>query len=106
MFYGIIKWLNLDTGGTNKIVCTPPGTGAEDIIHQAGSGCNREEGVLEKKVIEICQEVDAFIAKYLAESILHKVSYDTLEKKYGILPVSRNSFYRKRRIAVKKIKQK
>ena len=67
--------------------------------------CNRE-GVLEKKVIEICQEVDAFIAKYLAESILHKVSYDMLEKRYGVLPTSRNSFYRKRRIALKKIKQK
>lgn len=106
MLYGICISLNLDTGDTNNFVCTPPRTGAEDIIHQTESGCNREEGVLEKKVIEICQEVDAFIAKYLAESILHKVSYDTLEKKYGILPVSRNSFYRKRRIALKKIKQK
>ena len=43
----------------------------------------------EKEVYEVCNLVDGFIAERLAESIIHKVSYDMLEAHYGILPISR-----------------
>ena len=52
----------------------------------------------EKEIYEICQSVDAFIAEYLTESIVSRTSYDMLEARHGILPISRRSFYRKRRI--------
>ena len=32
----------------------------------------------EKEVYEVCNSVDGFIAERLAESIIHKVSYDML----------------------------
>ena len=69
---------------------------------------NRKEGmpVDEKEVYEICQSVDAFIAEYLAESIVIGTSYDMLEAHHGILPISRNCFYRRRRIVQRIIKQR
>lgn len=59
----------------------------------------------EKEIYEICQSVDAFIADYLAESIVKGTSYDLMEAHHGILPISRNCFYRRRRI-VRKIMEK
>lgn len=53
----------------------------------------------EKEIYEICMRVDSFIADRLTESIVRGTSYDMLEAHYGILPISRNCFYRKRRIA-------
>lgn len=60
----------------------------------------------EKEVYEICMSVDSIIADKLTESIIVGTSYDTLEAHYGILPISRNCFYRKRRIVQKFIEQK
>ena len=51
----------------------------------------------EKEILGICQSVDDFIADYLCESIVTGKSYDMLEAHYGVLPISRRSFYRKRR---------
>lgn len=59
----------------------------------------------EKEVFEICNQVDSFIAAELTESIVLGTSYDMLEAHHGILPISRNCFYRKRRI-VRKIMEK
>lgn len=60
----------------------------------------------ENEILEICQSVDDFIAEYLKESIVIGTSYDMLEAHHGILPISRNSFYRKRRIARKIIEKR
>lgn len=60
----------------------------------------------EKEVYEICMSVDSIIADKLTESIVVGTSYDMLEAHYGILPISRNCFYRKRRIVQKFIEQK
>ncbi len=60
----------------------------------------------EKEIYEICQSVDAFIADYLAESIVSGTSYDMLEAHHGILPISRNCFYRRRRIVQRIMKQR
>ena len=60
----------------------------------------------EKEIYEICQSVDAFIADYLAESIIKGTSYDLMEAHHGILPISRNCFYRRRRIVQRIIKQR
>lgn len=60
----------------------------------------------EKEVYEICMGVDNFIAAELTESIVVGTSYDMLEAHYGILPISRNCFYRKRRIVQRIIKQR
>lgn len=60
----------------------------------------------EKEVFEICKSIDGFIAAYLTESIVRGISYDMLEAHYGILPISRRSFYRKRRIAQRLIKNR
>lgn len=60
----------------------------------------------EKGVFEICNQVDSFIAAELTESIVIGTSYDMLEAHHGILPISRNCFYRKRRIVQKLIKQR
>ena len=60
----------------------------------------------EKEVFEICNQVDSFIAEYLTESIVIGTSYDMLEAHHGILPISRNCFYRRRRIAQKIMKQR
>ena len=59
----------------------------------------------EKEVFEICNKVDSYIAAELTESIVIGTSYDMLEAHHGILPISRNCFYRKRRI-VRKIMEK
>lgn len=59
----------------------------------------------EKEVFEICNQIDSFIAAELTESIVIGTSYDMLEAHHGILPISRNCFYRKRRI-VRKIMEK
>lgn len=65
-------------------------------------------GVLvdEKEVYEICCKVDGFIANRLTESIVHGTSYDMLEAHYGILPISRTNFYRRRRVAMRIMKQR
>ena len=60
----------------------------------------------EKETYEICNEVDSFIARELTESIIHKVSYDMLEAHYGILPISRRSFYRKKEIVLEIIEKR
>lgn len=60
----------------------------------------------EKEIYEICQSVDAFIAEYLTESIVIGTSYDMLEAHHGILPISRNCFYRRRRIVQRIMKQR
>ena len=60
----------------------------------------------EKEVFEICNQIDSFIAAELAESIVTGTSYDMLEAHHGILPISRNCFYRKRRIARKIIEKR
>lgn len=60
----------------------------------------------EKEVFEICNQVDSYIAAELTESIVIGISYDMLEAHHGILPISRNCFYRKRRIAQRIIKQR
>lgn len=60
----------------------------------------------EKEIYEICQSVDAFIADYLEESIVKGTSYDLMEAHHGILPISRNCFYRRRRIVQRIIKQR
>ena len=59
----------------------------------------------EKEIYDICMSIDSFIADRLTESIVSGTSYDMLEAHYGILPISRNCFYRKRRI-VQKIMEK
>lgn len=53
----------------------------------------------EKEIFEICQSVDSIIAAELTESIVRGTSYDMLEAHYGILPISRRHFYRKKEIA-------
>ena len=60
----------------------------------------------EKEVFEICNQVDSFIAAELTESIVIGTSYDMLEAHHGILPISRNCFYRRRRIVQRIIKQR
>ena len=60
----------------------------------------------EKEIYEICQSVDAFIADYLAESIVKGTSYDLMEAHHGILPISRNCFYLRRRIVQRIMKQR
>lgn len=60
----------------------------------------------EKETYEICNEVDSFIARELTESIIHKVSYDMLEAHYGILPISRRSFYRRKETAKRIMRQR
>ena len=62
--------------------------------------------VNEKEVFEICNQVDSFIAEYLTESIVSGTSYDMLEAHHGILPISRNCFYRRRRIVQRIMKQR
>lgn len=51
----------------------------------------------EKEIFEICMGVDSFIAAELTESIVRGTSYDMLEAHYGILPISKSHFYRKKR---------
>ena len=60
----------------------------------------------EKEVYDVCVQVDSFIAERLAESIVYGTSYDALEAKYGVLPISRRGFYRKRRTAQSVLEKK
>lgn len=60
----------------------------------------------EKEVFEICNQVDSYIAAELTESIVIGTSYDMLEAHHGILPISRNCFYRKRRIVQRIMKHR
>lgn len=60
----------------------------------------------EKEVYEICNQVDGFIADILTESIVRGTSYDMLEAHYGILPISRTNFYRRRSVAMRIMKQR
>lgn len=60
----------------------------------------------EKEIYEICQSVDSFIAAELTESIMYKVSFETLEAHHGILPISRRGFYRKRGTAQRLMRQR
>ena len=65
-----------------------------------------EEEFEEREVYEICVRIDSFIADRLTESIMHGTSYDALEAKYGVLPISRRGFYRKRRAAKSVLEKK
>ena len=60
----------------------------------------------EKEIYEICMSVDSFIAAELTESIVRGTSYDMLEAHYGILPISRRSFYRRRGTAKRLMRQR
>ena len=60
----------------------------------------------EKEIYAICNQVDSFIAAELTESIVIGTSYDMLEAHHGVLPISRNCFYRKRRIVQRIMKQR
>lgn len=60
----------------------------------------------EKEILEICRSVDSAIAAEMAESIINKVSFDMLEAHYGILPISRHSFYRRKATAERLIRQR
>lgn len=60
----------------------------------------------EKEIFDICQSVDSFIADRLTESIVRGTSYDMLEAHYGILPISRRSFYRRRGTAQRLMRQR
>lgn len=60
----------------------------------------------EKEIYEICMSVDSFIAAELTESIVRGTSYDMLEAHHGVLPISRRSFYRRRRTAQRLIRQR
>ncbi len=48
------------------------------------------------EIYKICKEVDNCIADKLTEAIVDGTSYEMLEARYGILPISRRSFYRRR----------
>ena len=60
----------------------------------------------EKEIYEICMSVDSFIAAELTESIVCGTSYDMLEARHGILPISRRSFYRRRRTVQRLMRQR
>lgn len=60
----------------------------------------------EKEIYEICMSVDSFIAAELTESIARGTSYDMLEAHYGILPISRRSFYRRKGTAQRLMRQR
>lgn len=60
----------------------------------------------EKEIYEICKQVDRLIANYLTESIVDGTSYDKLEARYGILPISRRSFYRRKGTAQRLMRQR
>lgn len=60
----------------------------------------------EKEVYEICMSVDSFIAAELTESIVCGTSYDMLEAHHGVIPISRRSFYRRRRTAQRLMRQR
>nr|DAH15031.1 MAG TPA: hypothetical protein [Caudoviricetes sp.]DAL63485.1 MAG TPA_asm: hypothetical protein [Caudoviricetes sp.] len=82
------------------------------VHRRFGAGKNRtskkKEGnaVDEKEILEICQSVDSAIAAELTESIVRGTSYDMLEAHYGILPISRRSFYRRKGTAQRLMRQR
>lgn len=63
-------------------------------------------GVCQDEVYRACLGVDSFIAKELMESIISGTSYDMLEAHYGILPISRRHFYRKKGTAKRLMRQR
>lgn len=60
----------------------------------------------EKEIYEICMSVDSIIADKLTESIIIGTSYDMLEAHYGILQISRRSFYRRKGTAQRLMRQR
>ena len=60
----------------------------------------------EQEVYDLCEKIDPYIAKALTESIVTSTSYDMLEAHYGILPISRRSFYRKHSTALRLMTQR
>ena len=60
----------------------------------------------EKEIYEICMSVDSIIAAELTESIVRGTSYDMLEAHYGILPISKSNFYRRKGTAQWLIRQR
>ena len=58
-----------------------------------------------EKIHEVCVSVDGYLADLLTESIEYNRSYDKLEAKYGVIAISRNCFYRKRRKAERILRQ-
>ena len=61
---------------------------------------------MDADVLRVCRYVDDAIAERLAESIQQGTSYDMLEAHYGIIPISRNCFYRRRRQAQEILRRK
>lgn len=59
-----------------------------------------------KEVYEICKSVDNVIADRLTESIVVGTSYEKLEAHYGVLPISKNCFYIRKRQAQRIICQR
>lgn len=64
-----------------------------------------EKGMDWNKVYQICVSVDSFIARELTESIIDGTSYDMLEAHYGILPISRRNFYRRKAVVQRLMRQ-
>ena len=64
-----------------------------------------EKGMDWNKVYKICVSVDSFIARELTESIIDGTSYDMLEAHYGILPISRRNFYRRKAVVQRLMRQ-
>ena len=59
-----------------------------------------------KEIYEICMSVDNFIADQLTESIVMGTSYEKLEAHYGVLPISKNCFYIRKRQVQRIIRQR
>jgi hypothetical protein len=54
-----------------------------------------------EETIEICTRIDDYLGDKIAESILNNISYDKMEAHYGIMPISRTHFYRKKKMALR-----
>lgn len=54
-----------------------------------------------EETIEICTRIDNYLGDKIAESILNNISYDKMEARYGIMPISRTHFYRKKKMALR-----
>ena len=55
-----------------------------------------------EETIEICTCIDNYLGDKIAESILNNnISYDKMEARYGIMPISRTHFYRKKKMALR-----
>lgn len=59
-----------------------------------------------KEIYEICMSVDNFIADQLTESIVMGTSYEKLEAHYGVLQISKNCFYIRKRQVQRIIRQR